>query len=636
MSIEAFLEQQRNTDLLRLTTAGSVDDGKSTLIGRLLYESQALCVDQIASVKKSSKQDLDGEIDFSLFTDGLAAEREQGITIDVAYRYFATPTRRFIIADTPGHEQYTRNMVTGASTADLAIILVDARLGVLTQSKRHAFIASLLGIPHVIVAINKMDLVDYSQEVYERILADYEAFADRLEVSDLSFIPISALKGDNVVERSERMPWYGGETLLYSLENTYIGADRNMIDFRFPVQYVVRPDLTFRGFAGAVESGRVRTGDGVVVLPSGKQSRVKSITTFDGDLEEAVPYQAITLSLEDEVDVSRGDVIVHKKNLPKVARELEAMVVWMHETPMEPHRTYLIRQGTSLVRGQVSNLEYRIDPNTLHREEADTLGLNEIGRVDVNLFRPLAMDEYRRNRRTGSFVIIQPLTNATVGAGMIISRHRGGISYESPTGEDVERNIFKTVGQVSSEDRSRLLGQHPVTIWLTGLSGSGKSTLAYAIERLLFERGHLCTSLDGDNVRHGLNKDLGFSEKDRKENIRRVAQVASLFNNAGVIVVSAFISPFIEDRAQAREIVGEGRFVEVHVDAPLEVCERRDPKGLYKKARDGQIPDFTGISSPYEAPEVPEVRVATHEMTPEESAETVVSWLEENGFLKAF
>jgi bifunctional enzyme CysN/CysC len=634
MSIEDFLAEQKSTDLLRLTTAGSVDDGKSTLIGRLLYESQALCLDTIASVRKSTRQDLGGEIDFSLFTDGLAAEREQGITIDVAYRYFATPRRRFIIADTPGHEQYTRNMVTGASTADLAIILVDARKGLLIQSKRHAFISSLLGIPHVVVAINKMDLVDYSQEVFDRIVSDYEQFASKLQVKDLSFIPLSALKGDNVVTRSERMPWYLGETLLYTLENTYIGSDRNLIDLRFPVQYVIRPDLTFRGFAGCVESGTLRRGDEVVVLPSGKSSRVKRIATFDGDLEEAIPYQAVTVELEDEVDVSRGNMLVHRKNLPRLGRELDAMIVWMHETALETDRVYLIRQGTDLVRGQFSKLNYRINPNTLSRESADGLGLNEIGRAELKVFRPLAMDEYTRNRRTGSFVIIHPITNATVGAGMIIERGRMEPAYEAEQNR-AERNLTRTRGSVTGADRERLLGQKPVTIWLTGLSGAGKSTLAYALESLLFAEGHLCHTLDGDNIRHGLNADLGFSETDRKENIRRVAQVASLFNDAGVIVLSAFISPFREDREAARAIVGSGRFLEVFVDAPLDVCEDRDPKGLYRKARAGNIPDFTGISSPYEEPLKPEIHVRTDQSSAEQGAALILEWLRKHGNLKA-
>lgn len=635
MAIEDFLRQQESTDLLRFTTAGSVDDGKSTLIGRLLYESQAICEDQIASVRRSTRQDLGGEIDFSLFTDGLAAEREQGITIDVAYRYFATPRRRFIIADTPGHEQYTRNMVTGASTADLAVILIDARKGLLVQSKRHAFISSLLGIPHVVVAVNKMDLVDYSRDVFESIVRDYEEFARKLETKDISFIPLSALKGDNVVSRSSRMPWFQGETLLYTLENTYIGSDRNLIDLRFPVQCVIRPDLTFRGFAGSVESGILRKGDEIVVLPSGKPSRVKRISTFDGEQDEAHPFHAVTVELEDEVDVSRGNMIVHRKNLPRLARELDAIVVWMHEAPLELNRVYLVRQGTDTVRGQFTSLPYRINPNTLRREDADGLGLNEIGRVELKVFRPLAMDEYRRNRRTGSFVVIHPLTNATVGAGMIIERGRRESAYEEDDETAVRKNLTRTSGKVTRQDRERLLGQRPVTIWLTGLSGAGKSTLAYALEDALFQRGHLCHTLDGDNVRHGLNADLGFGEADRKENIRRVAQVASLFNDAGVIVVSAFISPFREDREQARAIVGGERFVEVFVDAPLGVCEERDPKGLYRKARAGAIPDFTGISSPYEEPSNPEVRVPTDRMAPEEGAAAVIAHLEARGYLKA-
>ncbi|MEE2713647.1 MAG: sulfate adenylyltransferase subunit CysN [Planctomycetota bacterium] len=624
-------------ELLRLTTAGSVDDGKSTMIGRLLYESQALCEDHVQDARAKTRQDLGGEIDFSLFTDGLKSEREQGITIDVAYRYFSTPRRRFIIADTPGHEQYTRNMVTGASTANLAIILIDAANGITTQSKRHAFIASLLGIPHVIVAINKMDLVDWSQEVYDEISQQFDAFAKKLTIQDLSYVPISALEGDNVVQRSDRMPWFAGPSLLHRLEKTYIGGDKNRIDLRFPVQWVSRPDRSFRGYAGTVESGVLRVGDDVVVLPSGRSSRVKSLVTFDGERAESGPTEAVTVCLEDEIDVSRGDLIVHSKNVPTVVRELDAVLVWMGEDPLEIGRAYVVRHTTNEVRGQVSDLQYRIDPNTLSSEPCDTLGLNEIGRAVLKLFRPIACDDYQRNRSTGNFVLIHPLTNATVAAGLIVERGRREAAFgggEARARSPQSLNITRTMGGVAPADRARILGQKPLTLWLTGLSGSGKSTIAFAVEERLAERGHLCYVLDGDNVRHGLCSDLGFLPHERSENIRRVAEVCNLMNDVGAIVLSAFISPFREDRARAREIVGPSRFAEVFVDTSLHECESRDPKGLYKKARAGDIPDFTGIGSPYEPPEGPELRVETEHLSPDEAADLVVRWLETEGYLR--
>ncbi len=629
--------QHAPADLLRLTTAGSVDDGKSTMIGRLLYEAKAICEDHVSAARENTRQDLGGEIDFSLFTDGLKAEREQGITIDVAYRYFATPRRRFIIADTPGHEQYTRNMVTGASTADLAIILIDAANGITTQSKRHAFIASLLGIPHVVVAVNKMDLVDWSQEAYDHIRAEFDAFATKLTIRDMSYVPISALKGDNVVRRSDNMPWYEGSPLLHRLEKTYIGGDANRIDLRFPVQWVNRPDPTFRGYSGTVASGVVRVGDDVVSLPSGRPSRVKSIVTFEGEKQEAGPSESVTICLEDEIDVSRGDLLVHVRNVPASIREMDAVLVWMHEEPMEPNRAYIVRHTTNEVRGQVAELQYRIDPNTLSREPAESLALNEIGRGVLKLFRPIACDDYQRNRATGNFVLIHPLTNATMAAGLIVDRGRretafGGIEARKQTPESL--NITRTSGRVTPGDRARILGQKPVTLWLTGLSGAGKSTIAFEVEERLAERGHLCYVLDGDNVRHGLCSDLGFLPHERSENIRRVSEVCALMNDVGAIVLSAFISPFREDRAGARSIVGPSRFAEVFIDTSLHECEKRDPKGLYKKARSGDIPDFTGIGSPYEPPENAELRVETERLTPAEAADLVVRWLESEGYLR--
>jgi bifunctional enzyme CysN/CysC len=626
--IHAYLKQHEEKDLLRFLTCGSVDDGKSTLIGRLLYDCHMIYEDQLAAVMKDSKVHgtTGGGFDPALLTDGLKAEREQGITIDVAYRYFSTDKRKFIIADTPGHEQYTRNMATGASTCNLAIILVDARRGVVTQTKRHSFIVSLLGIKHIVVAINKMDLVGWSEAVYEQIRADFNAFAARLGFADVHFIPMAALHGDNVVNRSENAPWYQGPTLLSHLENVNITSDRNLVDFRFPVQTVLRPHLDFRGFAGTVASGVVRVGDEIVSLPSGRRSRVKSIVTMDGELSEAFAPMAVTLTLEDEIDASRGDMLAHPNNTPHLSQEFEAMLVWMHEDALKPGGTYLIKQTTRLVPGVISDVRYKIDVNTT-RKVADAelasapLGLNEIGRVHIVLHRPMAFDPYRKNPQTGSFIVIDRLTNATVAAGMIIDRASVPTSGAAPA----SRHITLEGSFVTPEDRARLLGQRGATLWLTGLSGSGKSTLAKALEKRLVESGHLAYILDGDNIRHGLNRDLGFSAQDRTENIRRVAEVARLLNEAGVIVITAFISPYRADRAQARQIIGAGRFAEIYVDAPLELCESRDPKGLYKKARAGEIPQFTGISDPYEAPEAPDLRLRTAE----ESVDQLVARLVE-------
>ena len=632
MTLEAFLQQVAEADLLRFTTAGSVDDGKSTLIGRLLHDSKNIYEDHLASLAKDSRTAGREEIDFALLTDGLKAEREQGITIDVAYRHFATPKRRFIIADTPGHEQYTRNMVTGASTANLAVILIDARNGVLTQSKRHGFIASLLGIPHLVVAVNKMDLVDYSQAAFEAVCEEYREFCAKLPARDVMFIPVSAFYGDNVVQRSANMPWYEGSALLAHLETVHIASDQNLIDFRFPVQYVLRPHGDFRGYCGAVASGVVRVGDEVIALPSGKTTRVERILAAGDEVEHAFPPQSVALCLADEIDISRGDMIAHPANVPWLASEVEALVIWMDTEPLKLNRQYVIKHTTRTVRGRISELKYRIDPNTLHRQSADSLGLNEIGRIDIELLRPILCDEYTSNRQTGGFVVIDPRTNFTVGAGMVIDRshkyepaiHPGNI----PGGpESEQRNITRHVGHVSTEERERLFGHRPVTIWLTGLSGSGKSTLAYALEKRLTEEGHACFVLDGDNVRHGLNRDLGFSADDRRENIRRVAEVAKLMNEAGLIVITAFISPYRADRHSAKEIIGEGRFAEVFVDASLEVCEQRDTKGLYAKARAGEVKDFTGISSPYEPPEEPAVVANTADMATEKCVDVVLTHL---------
>ncbi len=634
MTFDTLLKQVREQELLRFVTAGSVDDGKSTLIGRLLHDAKSIYEDHLASLQKDTQRMGREGIDFALLTDGLKAEREQGITIDVAYRHFSTPRRRFIIADTPGHEQYTRNMVTGASTANLAVILIDVKNGVTTQSKRHGFLASLLGIPHLVVAVNKMDLVGYSRQAFEEICAEYTAFAAKLQSHDLTFIPMSALKGDNVVQRSANMPWYEGPPFLAHLETVHIASDQNLIDFRFPVQYVLRPHHEFRGYSGTVASGVVRVGDEISVLPSGRSTRVTRIVNAFEDVEYAYPPQAVTICTEDEIDISRGDMLVHPGNVPWIAREVEALIIWMDENPLAVGKQYVIKHTTGMTRGQITEIRYRIDPNTLHREEVTSLGLNDIGRTALTLTRPIYCDEYQTNRQTGAFIVIDPITNFTCGAGLVIDRahtydpvNRTRIDTDSRgsarTGI-VSENITRHISKVTGEDRARLLGQKPATLWLTGLSGSGKSTIAYELERRLVEMGRACFVLDGDNIRHGLNRDLGFSDDDRTENIRRVAEVAALMNDAGLIVITSFISPFVKDRASAREIIGEGRFVEVFVDAPLETCEQRDPKGLYAKARAGEIPDFTGITSPYEPPKEPEVRVDTERLSVEEAVETLL------------
>jgi bifunctional enzyme CysN/CysC len=611
MDLDRLLRQYEQTELLRFTTVGSVDDGKSTLIGRLLYESESLYQDHISSVRKASEKK-GTEIDFSFFTDGLKAEREQGITIDVAYRCFATARRRFIIADVPGHEQYTRNMVTGASTAQLAVILIDAQKGILQQSKRHAFIASLLGVQHVVAAVNKMDLVGYDRSVFDRICDDFRAFAPKLALKDIVFIPLSALAGDNVVERSANMPWYDGTTLLNHLETVLIAGDQNLIDFRFPVQYVLRPDANFRGYAGQIVGGVARVGDEVAVLPSGLHSRITRIVTRDGDLPYAFPPMSVTFCLEHDRDVSRGDMLVHPANRPRMDQRIEAMLVWMDTRPLQVGRAYHLKHTTRVLPAHVAALHYRLDPNDLHRQAAPELGLNEIGRVEIETHQPLMYDEYARNRRTGGFILIDPQTNGTVGAGMIIERalHRGAIA-EANERAPVSRNIVAHNGQVATADRARLLGQKAVTLWMTGLSGSGKSSLAYALEKRLFDDGRLCYVIDGDNVRYGLSRDLGFAPEDRTENLRRVAEVARLFNDAGVIVITAFISPYQRNRDDARRIIGAERFIEVFVDAPIAVCEGRDPKGLYRKARAGEIADFTGISATFEAPAAPDIHLPT-------------------------
>ena len=640
--IDEYLAQHERKELLRFITCGSVDDGKSTLIGRLFYESKMIYEDQLAAIKKDSSRygTTGGEVDLALFTDGLEDERQQGITIDVAYRYFSTDKRKFIIADTPGHEQYTRNMATGASTADLAIILIDARHGVLPQTKRHSFIVSLLGIRHIVVAINKMDIVGYDEAVFERIKRDYVDFASRLELPDVHFMPISALKGDNVVTPSANMPWYTGSPLVPLLETVYIGSDRNMEDFRFPVQLVLRPNLDFRGFAGTVASGIIRKGDEIMSLPSRKKSRVKSIVTFDGELDEAFAPLSVTLTLEDEIDSSRGDMLVRPGNVPKVDQRFDATVVWMAEEPLVPGKEYLFKQTTKVVPGKVSALRYRVDINTLHREPAPTLALNEIGRCGITLNTPVAFDAYRRNRATGGFIMIDRLTNATVAAGMILDREPE--DGRSPTRAgglidhwgDEPAVAEQAVGSgVTAEERAARFGQQPVTVLFTGLPGSGKTSLARAVERRLFDSGHAATVLDGTAMRQGISRDLGFSAAERSENLRRSVEVARLFNDAGIICLAAFVAPDAAVREKAADRVGRERFLVVHVAAPVEICRQRDTSGGYAKADAGAITDFPGVTAPYEPPVNPDLVIPSHEWPLARSVEAVLGLLESRGVL---
>jgi bifunctional enzyme CysN/CysC len=626
--INEYLAQHERKEILRFITCGSVDDGKSTLIGRLFYEAKMIYEDQLSSIAKDSARygTTGGEIDLALFTDGLQEEREQGITIDVAYRYFSTDKRKFIIADTPGHKQYTRNMATGASTADLAIILIDARNGVLEQTKRHSFIVSLLGIKHVIVAVNKMDIVDYSQAVFYNIKNDYIDFASRLDLPDVHFLPISALKGENVVTTSKHMPWYQGPPLMPLLETVYIGSDRNLEDFRLPVQYVLRPNLDFRGFSGTIASGIIRKGDEIMSLPSRKTSRVKSIVTYDGELEEAFAPQSITVTLEDEIDTSRGDMLVRPGNLPRVDNRFEATIVWMNEEPMLPGKQYLFKQTTRVVPGMVTTLRYRIDVNTLHREPAPTLALNEIGRCQVTLTQPICYDAYKRNRSTGSFIIIDRLTNATVAAGMILDR--AGDGPRDHWDDEPALHLHGEESKVTAEERSMRLGQKPATVLFTGLTGSGKTTIAYALERRLFDQGRSAVVLDGQNMRRGISKDLGFTAAERSENLRRSSEVAKLFNDAGHIVLAAFLAPEEAVREKVAEAIGRDRFIVVHLDAPLEVCRQRDTEGHYALADKGEV-----TIPAYEPPAKPDLRLATDKLSVAECVEKVLELLTQRGFI---
>ncbi len=613
-------------DLLRFTTAGSVDDGKSTLIGRLFYDSKSIFEDQMEAIEKSSKSSGEEEVNLALLTDGLKAEREQKITIDVAYRYFATPKRKFIIADTPGHTQYTRNMVTGASTADLAVILVDASKGLLTQSRRHAFISSLLRIPHLVVAVNKMDLVDYDEQVFNEIVADFRKFAKKLNVTDVTYIPISALKGDNVVSKSENMPWYNGSAMLHHLETVKVDADDNIVDFRFPVQYVIRPNQNFRGFSGRIASGHIRPGDEITVLPSGLHSKVKEIVTRDEKLEVAYPGDSVTITMEDEIDISRGDMIVRKNNVPTVRNDFEAYVCWMNEKPMELNKQYLIRHTSKTTQVFAEDLLYRMNVDSLNREEdATKLELNEIGRVRLKTSQPLFFDAYQINKKTGSFVIIDPTTNVTVGGGMM--RAGSTVSEESKSrsiSKEKSPNVVWEPWNIPREEREKRNGHSSELLWLTGISGAGKSTIAKELERRLFDEGKQTVLLDGDQVRHGLNGDLGFSPSDRTENIRRVGEVARLFYEHGNVVICTFVSPYENDRHYVSQLFPEGSFKTIHITCDPKTAQQRDPKGLYKKAKEGEITGLTGYDADHEAPENPALTINTDEVSVEEAVEKIM------------
>ncbi len=615
--IGAYLRSHQHKTMLRFITCGSVDDGKSTLIGRMLYDAHLVFEDHLASLAADSKKvgTQGDDLDFALLLDGLTAEREQGITIDVAYRFFSTEKRKFIVADTPGHEQYTRNMVTGASTADCAVILVDARQGVLTQTRRHSYLVSLLGIRHIVLAVNKMDLVEFSQQRFDEIVAEYRAFAVQIGLSSVTAIPLSALRGDNITSASPNTTWYGGPTLMGYLETVEIDAEATDGPFRFPVQWVNRPNLDFRGFSGTIVGGSIRPGDRVRVLPSGVETNVARIVTPGADLTEAVRGQAVTLTLTDEVDVSRGDVLCRAESPAEVADQFEAHIVWMNEQPMLAGRPYLLKSGTRTVGCSISQLKYKVNVNTLEHAAATTLELNEIGVANITVDRPIAFDTYADNRDTGGFIVVDRFSNATLGAGMLHFALRRA------------HNIHWQAVQVDRAAREQLKGHSAGAVWFTGLSGSGKSTIANLVEKQLHSLGVHTYLLDGDNVRHGLNKNLGFTDADRVENIRRVAEVCRLMVDAGLVVLVSFISPFAQERRMARDLLGDSEFCEVFVDTPLAVAEERDPKGLYQKARRGELPHFTGIDSPYEPPMNPELRIQTVETDAEEAAGLVVTRL---------
>lgn len=614
--IEAYLEQHQNKSMLRFITCGSVDDGKSTLIGRLLYDSKMIFEDQLATLENDSRRvgTQGQDIDFALLVDGLAAEREQGITIDVAYRFFATEKRKFIVADCPGHEQYTRNMVTGASTADCAVILIDARKGVLVQTRRHSFLCHQLGIRNLVLAVNKMDLIDYDETKFNAIVSDYAKFAESIGIESFTAVPISGLAGDNITSRSDNTDWYGGPVLIDLLETMQISNTASQeMPFRMPVQWVNRPNLDFRGFSGLIASGTVKPGDELRSLPSGKTSTVKSVVTMDGELDDAVAGQSITITLEEEIDCSRGDVLATADNPPEVADQFETTIVWMDDEPLVVGRGYWLKLGTQMVSVTIAEPKYEIDVNTMEHLASQTLNLNQIGVCEITTDRRIVFDPYTENRALGGFILIDKITNHTVGAGMLhFSLRRSQNVHWQPT-------------DITRDHHASMKNQTPRVLWFTGLSGSGKSTIANEVEKKLALMNRHTFLLDGDNVRHGLNKDLGFTESDRIENIRRIGEVAKLMTDAGLIVLTAFISPFRADRQLVRDMIDRGEFIEIHVDTPLEVAEARDVKGLYKKAREGKLKNFTGIDSPYEPPESPEIRVNTVEMTPEEAADHIIA-----------
>ena len=638
IDIQAYLDQDQRKDLLRLLTAGSVDDGKSTLIGRLLFDSKKLYDDHLAALERDSKRigHAGGDIDYALLLDGLKAEREQGITIDVAYRYFSTNKRKFIIADTPGHEQYTRNMVTGASTANLAVILIDARKGVITQTKRHTFLVSLLGIKHIVLAVNKMDLMDYSQKVFDDICADYKNFITGLDLPDITFIPLSALKGDNVVDLSDKMPWYHGKSILEHLESVHIASDRNLADFRFPVQYVLRPSIDFRGFSGKIAGGVIHKGDEVMALPSRKTSKVKSIITYDGELDYAHAPQSITLTLEDEIDISRGEMLVKPDNQPKVEQHFEAMLVWMDEKPMNPNTQFYIKHNTNNTKARIDKLNYLVDVNSLEHYEKSHFELNEIGRVVITTVKPLYFDAYKKNRQTGAFILIDPMTHNTSAVGMIIDKVA---SKELPfrISDKQKHQIVEGKSLISQSEYQSRYEQKAASIWITGLHGSGKNQLAYTLERKLFERGVVVVLLDGKTVRGGLSKELDFSRADRAEHLRRVAHLSKMLNDKGIITICSFISPEEDIRNQVADII-EGNEAEhkvqdakhfhlIHMDADLEFCKQNDAYGLYEKAAKGEIHNMPGIDCPYEKPNNAQLHLQAGK--PEEAVEKVLKYVEE-------
>ncbi len=628
INIQEFLDQDQKKDLLRLLTAGSVDDGKSTLIGRLMFDSKMLYEDQLDALARDSKRvgHAGEDIDYALLLDGLKAEREQGITIDVAYRYFSTAKRKFIIADTPGHEQYTRNMVTGASTANLAIILIDARYGVITQTKRHTFLVSLLGIKHVVIAINKMDLKDYSQDVFNKIKADYEKFVTTLNIPDITFIPISALKGDNVVELSENMKWYHGKSMLEFLETIHISSDRNFTDMRYPVQYVLRPDIKFRGFSSAVASGIISKGDEVMVLPSLKKSKVKSIVTYDKELDYAFPPQSVTVTLEDEIDVSRGDMLVHTDNLPRVERQFEAMLVWMDEKQMNLSTQFYIKHAYNSAKARIDQIQYKIDVNTLEKSNIENFELNEIGRVVITTTKPLFFDPYKKNRQTGSFILIDPVTHNTCAVGMIIDRLSSSNLPSRITDTD-KQNIALGKSLISTKERETRLNQKGETIWITGLHGSGKNELAFSLEKKLFERGATVVLLDGSSVRFGINRELDYSPADRAENLRRVAHISKLLNDQGIITICSFISRNQSLRTQISEIIGKERFHLFYMDASLDYCKNNKPE-LYNLIKEGKTKNLPGVDLEYEIPTNAKLVFKPEEN--EENIDKVLDYLTQN------